>query len=106
MNCQWMGPAFYTGCLPPDQDILKFPFFDSDSVLDLRCTHVRSVFIENSSSICSDIDILTTQGKSFSLFIDDKLCVSQTKYNLLSEGLEGGGGGGCYCLIRCLVLGI
>lgn len=76
-ECVWQGEGMYGGCLPDHVTTLRFPYFDTSiGVLDLRCTAVQIIFIENSPMSCGESFILGgTKGAV--LYMNVIQCVSK-----------------------------
>lgn len=55
-KCVWQGGGLYDGCLPDHVHVttLTCPLLRQGDVLDLRCTSVKIIFIENSPMSCGE----------------------------------------------------
>lgn len=88
-RCVWNGVGWYRGC-QDNTPFLSFDLFDSDGLLDLRCSAVQVVSIEITALRCRDMNkhVITDNDVTFYLGESKTECVS----NLLCSSEIGGGG--------------
>lgn len=70
--CTWMGEGLYTGCLPDDITSIRFQHFEG--IMDLRCTAVKVVYLEDTPLTCTDKFYLSQTA--ITLYMNNAICVS------------------------------
>jgi hypothetical protein len=76
-QCDWINNVRYDGCMAMDIQGLHFVYFDESSSLDLRCTDVTVVTINDGIS-CRDMknSKLVITNKVVEVLLGDETCVS------------------------------
>lgn len=68
------GEGLYGGCLSDDSNTLRFTYFDVQGVLDLRCTRVNVLYIDNTPMVCGENFFIA--NRDVVVYLNDVMCVS------------------------------
>ncbi|XP_061162483.1 uncharacterized protein LOC133171708 isoform X2 [Saccostrea echinata] len=72
--CSWMGEGKYGGCLQTDIHQLTFNYFDSNGMLDLRCSHVDVIYVDNTPLRCKDVDLFFLTQRPLTVYLNGDMC--------------------------------